>query len=380
MNVANSVVPMNTDEREVVRLHLTNIVGLGAVRLMQSLLPSLVTQYRYRIGEVYLPASGGLSNFSLFENETVQSYYKRYLPNAISRLLECTLFGSKFDGATPLLVFGDIPIKCKSNQTVFVQTTLLIRGSKTGRQLGAIKYWVARWLFRRNMQYASKFIVQTEAMKSSLGESYPEIKGLIHVVGQPAPDWLITSQLKRTKFHDSPEPGLKFFYPAAAYPHKNHRILNQIDQSASWPISELILTIPANLNPNPAIPWIRCVDTLEPVAVLDAYQTADALLFLSLSESFGFPLVEAMWIGLPIICPDLPYARILCGEQAIYFDPDNVVSLYAAVVDLNKRRNSGWWPNWERQLALIPKDWDTVAEAMIDVACNSKFKKTDEKG
>ena len=380
MNVANSVVPMSADEREVVRLHLTNIVGLGAVRLLQSLLPSLVTQYKYRIGEVYLPASGGLSNFSLFENETVQSYYKRYLPNAISRLLECTLFGSKFDGVTPLLVFGDIPIKCKSNQTVFVQTPLLIRGSITGRQLGAIKYWIARWLFRRNMQYASKFIVQTEAMKSSLSESYPEIKELIHVVGQPAPDWLITSQLTRTKFHDNPETGLKFFYPAAAYPHKNHRILKQIDQSAPWPISELILTIPANLNPNPAIPWIRCVDKLEPDAVLEAYQTADALLFLSLSESFGFPLVEAMWIGLPIICPDLPYARTLCGEQAIYFDPKNVVSLHAAVVELNKRRDSGWWPDWKRQLAFIPKDWNTVAEAMIGVACDSKFEMTDEEG
>jgi len=83
---------------------------------------------------------------------------------------------------------------------------------------------------------------------------------------------------------------------------------------------------------------------------------------------------------LPIICPDLPYARILCGEQAIYFDPENVVSLYAAVLDLNKRRNSGWWPDWKEQLAFIPEDWDTVAEAMMDVACDSQCKKTDEKG
>jgi glycosyltransferase involved in cell wall biosynthesis len=128
------------------------------------------------------------------------------------------------------------------------------------------------------------------------------------------------------------------------------------------------------------LPWIRCVDKLEPDAVLDACQTADALLFLSLSESFGFPLVEAMWIGLPIIYPDLPYARTLCGERAIYFDPKTVVSLHATVGELNKRRNSGWWPDWERQLAFIPKDWNTVAEAMFDVACDSKFEMTDEEG
>ena len=156
---------MHSDKRKTIRLHFTNVVGLGAVRLLQSLLPSLLIQRKYRLEEVYLPARGELVNYAQFEQGTVLTRYKRYLPNLISRLLECTLFGSKFDGVTPLLVFGDIPIRCKSKQTVFVQTPLLVVGSKTGRQLGAIKYWVARWLFRRNMRYASNFIVQTEAMK-----------------------------------------------------------------------------------------------------------------------------------------------------------------------------------------------------------------------
>lgn len=370
MSANKDVMTRRAVERKPVRLHLTNIIGLGAVRLLQSLLPSLVIQPNYKIEEVYLPASGEISNFTLFEDETVRSYYKRYLPNAISRFLECTLFGRRFDGDTPLLVFGDIPIKCKSKQTLFVQSSLMTRRASTGRQLGAVKYWIARWLFKRNMGYVSDFIVQTEAMKSLLTESYPLIRDCIHVIAQPAPNWLIKSQLKRTKFYSSPDIGLRLFYPAAYYPHKNHQLLSEIDQLKSWPVSEVTLTIPDNLNPNRVIPWIRCVDKLEPDAVLHAYETADALLFLSLSESFGFPLVEAMWLGLPIICPDLPYARTLCGEQAIYFDPNNVISLHAAIVELNKRRNSGWWPDWEEQLAAIPKDWDTVAGMMMDLACN----------
>lgn len=363
-----SSVPRRTDGRKAIRLHLTNIVGLGAVRLLQSLLPSLVAQYNYKLEEVYLPTIGELSNFTQFEHGTLLTHYKRYLPNSISRLLECTLLGSKFDGATPLLVFGDIPIRCKSKQTVFVQSTLLVRGSSTGRQLGAVKYWIARWLFRRNMRYVSNFIVQTEAMKLSLIESYPEIRGRIHIIAQPAPSWLIQSQLKRTQFHNAPELGLRLFYPAASYPHKNHRILSEIVQSETWPVSELTLTIPESLNPNPAISWIRCVNKLEPDAVINAYRTADALLFLSLSESFGFPLVEAMWIGLPVICPDLPYARALCGEQAIYFDPHNVFSLHTAIVELTKRRDSGWWPDWSTNLEKIPLDWQEVADAMLQLA------------
>lgn len=361
-------VPDPVDNRKAVRLHLTNIVGLGAVSLLQSLLPSLVTQPNYRLEEVYLPAGGELSNFRLFEYETVLTYYKRYLPNSVSRLLECTLLGGKFDGVTPLLVFGDIPIKCKSKQTVFVQNILLVRGASTGRQLGAVKYLIARWLFQLNMKYVSSFIVQTEAMESSLIDSYPETRGRIHVIAQPAPTWLLGSQLKRTKFQNGTELGLRLFYPAASYPHKNHRILSEISKSTSWPISELILTIPESLNPNPFASWIRCVDKLQPHAVLDVYRTADALLFLSLSESFGFPLVEAMWIGLPIICPDLPYARTLCGEQAIYFDPHDVDSLHTAINELSSRRDSCWWPDWSTNLEKIPQDWDEVADAMLRVA------------
>jgi hypothetical protein len=357
-------------ERLPVRLHLTNIIGLGAVRLLQSLLPALASSLKYSLKEVYLPTSGEIANFTQFEHTTIITNYVRYLPKSISRLFECALRENFFDGKSPLLVFGDIPIKCRSKQTVFVQTPLLIRGANTGSQLGAVKYMIARWLFCRNIRYVSNFIVQTETMKLALINTYPEINGRIHVIAQPPPSWLIRAQLKRTHFHSSKEIGLRLFYPAATYPHKNHRLLNKINLSASWAISELTLTIPENLNPNPSVSWIRCVDKLQPETVVEVYRTTDALLFLSLSESFGFPLVEAMWIGLPIICPDLPYARTLCGEQAIYFDPHNVDSMQAAVAELIKRRDLGWWPDWSINLEKIPRDWDEVADAMLRIAAS----------
>ena len=75
-----------------------------------------------------------------------------------------------------------------------------------------------------------------------------------------------------------------------------------------------------------------------------------------------------MWIGLPIVCPDLGYARNLCGDQAIYFNPRSVSSLHLAVDELNHRLRSGWWPNWSVQLAGVPEDWVSVASSMIKVA------------
>ncbi|MGZ8160715.1 MAG: glycosyltransferase [Methylobacter sp.] len=357
-------------ERKAVRLHLTNIAGLGAVQLLQSLLPNFERLPDYKLDAVYLPSRGELADYEASGPETKLIRYKRYLPNSISRLLECTLFGSKFDGATPLLVLGDIPVRSKTKQTVFVQTPLLTHSASTGRQLGAIKYWIARWLFQLNIGYVSAFIVQTEAMKAALIDTYPTITGRVHVIAQPVPNWLLESRLKRAQRNIRAGSGLRLFYPAATYPHKNHQLLSaiQADQANAWPVSELLLTIPESLNPNPAIPWIHCVDRLAPDAVVNAYQTTDALLFLSLSESFGFPLLEAMWIGLPIICPDLPYARTLCGNQAIYFDPEDVNSLQAAAADLNARLGSGWWPEWSENLKTIPQNWQEVAAAMLSLA------------
>lgn len=360
---------MKIEDKKEVRLHLTNIAGLGAIRLVESLLPSLLQSPNYKVEEIYLPSHDKFSRFLELHNRQKLIPYKRFLPNSISRVLECTIFGSKFNGPTPLLVLGDLPIRCEAKQTVFIQSSLLTHNSSTGSTLGAIKYKIAKWLFRQNMKYASAFIVQTEVMKSALIETYPEIKDRVHVIAQPVPTWLSTSKLKRRSPRTQEASGLRLFYPAASYPHKNHRLLSEIkiDQINSWPIADLILTISKNQNPNPAISWIKCVDQLAPEEVVKAYENADTLLFLSNSESFGFPLIEAMWVGLPIICPDLAYARVLCGDQAIYFNPDQIDSLHAAIIELSKRLKSGWWPNWSQALSKIPKDWEEVANAMLGV-------------
>jgi glycosyltransferase involved in cell wall biosynthesis len=53
------------------------------------------------------------------------------------------------------------------------------------------------------------------------------------------------------------------------------------------------------------------------------YRAADVFLFSSLCESFGFPLLEAMGCGLPIAASDIAVNRELCGNAALYFDPDD---------------------------------------------------------
>jgi glycosyltransferase involved in cell wall biosynthesis len=50
-------------------------------------------------------------------------------------------------------------------------------------------------------------------------------------------------------------------------------------------------------------------------------QHAEALLFPSLIEGYGLPLVEALAAGVPVVASDLPAFRELAGDAPLYVDP-----------------------------------------------------------
>ncbi len=53
------------------------------------------------------------------------------------------------------------------------------------------------------------------------------------------------------------------------------------------------------------------------------YQLADALLFPSVQEGFGIPILEAGIAGIPIFCSDLPVFRESGQSDLIVFDPEH---------------------------------------------------------
>lgn len=357
------------NENRSFRLHITNIGGLGATRLLESLIPSLVSSDTFKLEHVYVSENTAFVDTKILGSTTGVTFYKRFLPRIISRFLECTVFGRSFDGETPLLVLGDIPLRCKGEQVVFLQNKLLLDNSNFGSILVRIRLYISRALFKRNLGYVNSFIVQTEIMRDQLIEIYPSFKERVFIIPQPVPQWLIESHLHRKENNYDEKMGLKLFYPAAFYPHKNHSLLSKISNFEEWPVKDITLTIPDSSNPLRDSSWLKCKGTLNPEMVLQEYDSTNALLFLSWTESYGFPLVEAMWIGLPIICPDLPYARNLCKEQAIYFDPGSTSSLHLAVNELEDRLKQRWWPDWDEPLSLIPLDWGSVAEKMSEICC-----------
>ena len=354
---------------KTIRIHFTNVMGAGAIQLLESLLPALVASKKVKIAKVYLPEGGVLSKFSAFSSSTTVLKYKRYLPNAISRFLECTFLSRKFNEPSPLLVLGDLPLRISSPQILFVQNSHLIKLSRINWHPGALKFAIARFIFRFNIKRVSAFVVQTDTMRDELATSYPSISNRIHVIRHPVPQWVLTNNVKWQNLDRELKRNLRLFYPAAGYPHKNHNLLSKIDASNSedWSIERFTLTIDQASNPAPQISWVDCVGFLSPAEMINTYKGADALVFLSKKESLGFPLLEAMHLGMPIVCPDLPYARALCGDHAIYFDPNSVESLRLALIKLKRLFAENWSPDWSGQLSEIPKTWESFSSKLLNV-------------
>jgi len=70
---------------------------------------------------------------------------------------------------------------------------------------------------------------------------------------------------------------------------------------------------------------------LDPTTLRIAYASSNALIYPSLSEGFGRPNLEAQFAGIPVTCSDIPVFREVCGDNAIYFDPNDVCAIASSI-------------------------------------------------
>ena len=146
-----------------------------------------------------------------------------------------------------------------------------------------------------------------------------------------------------------------FIYPANFWPHKNHdRLLTAFDTATRSGLSESIKLVctgapgsrqtdPRDLAKSHGLDGRICFPGYLPdseLATLMAHATG--LIFPSLYEGFGLPIIEAMAVGVPVACSHGTALPKIAGNAAVLFDPTSTPQIAAAMLSLaqdEKMRN-----------------------------------------
>jgi glycosyltransferase involved in cell wall biosynthesis len=95
---------------------------------------------------------------------------------------------------------------------------------------------------------------------------------------------------------------------------------------------------------------------------------AEALVFPSLYEGFGLPILESMAVGTPVICSDIASLPEVCGDCALYFDPHNDDSLVSSIQKYSEmdhfQRESMRRRGFDRARSF---NWDITANQTVDI-------------
>ncbi len=78
--------------------------------------------------------------------------------------------------------------------------------------------------------------------------------------------------------------------------------------------------------------WIKITGYLGQEDVRCVYRLAEALVFPSLAEGFGFPLLESMASGVPVIASSAPAIPEVCQDAAVYFRPDSAEEMAEKII------------------------------------------------
>lgn len=272
---------------------------------------------------------------------------KYVFPTIFSRLMSELWLKFNTTKGDIVFCFGNLPpiFSLSAKVVVFVQNRYLVDDvSLNAFSINTkLKLQLERFLFNRNIKKVDEYIVQTQTMKRLLQEKL-KCDSLKSIPIKVLPFFTCEANYKK---HDNSQietkvESISFVYVASGEPHKNHKVLIEawklLANDGLYPSLNLTLDIS---NFSELCSWIdQQVKThhlqienkgnLTQDQVALAYKNASALIYPSILESFGLPLVEARQVGLPVLASELDYVRDLLDPDQT-FDPNSPISIARAV-------------------------------------------------
>ena len=221
--------------------------------------------------------------------------------------------------------------RCNVPQTVYVQNALPFTDHKFSlsneRYLWIYKNIIGR-LTKKSLKKADKIIVQTFWMRDAVSRKCKVPKDIIVVEK-------VNSSFNKPSSSRT-DVGCCFFYPASCLKYKNHElIINACKELMKDSITDyrIVLTITENENKLASqicktikdykLP-IECVGRLNRDN-METYYNKSVLIFPSVLETVGLPLIEAKTFNAYILVADCEYARESIGNYSnvSFFNPED---------------------------------------------------------
>jgi glycosyltransferase involved in cell wall biosynthesis len=245
-----------------------------------------------------------------------------------------------------VICFGSLPplFLARGKIFIFVQNKLVVdKSSLSSFPIKTkISIQIQRILFNLLLKRNHHLLVQSQTMHELMVTHQSDIElTRIHLLP------LVPSALIPKRFDVAKDVGIdinekKFIYIASGDAHKNHlRLLKAWELLAKdgfYPKLLLTLNDKKDIGLLGEINEMRLrfpvkidnLGVLDHEQVMVAYKSADALIFPSLTESFGLPLLEASNANLPIIASESDFVRDLVVPVQS-FDPYSITSITRAI-------------------------------------------------
>lgn len=185
------------------------------------------------------------------------------------------------------------------------------------------KMAIIGWLARRSCLRASQVIVQTPTMLDLVVDRYGVARSRVVSI-LPSPPELPSQDPTSPRVDKMRKvlPGNRVLYVGNTAEYKNvtTAVTGMSKVRTSCPLATLFGTW-AEPSPWMNTPGVIGLGFLDGPSLVQAYSLASLLVMPSLVETVGFPMLEAMDHGVPVLAADRAYAHDVCGDAALFFDP-----------------------------------------------------------
>jgi len=218
--------------------------------------------------------------------------------------------------------------------------------------LSQIKEFLRKIIFKLTLYDTDMLVCQTNHMKELyLKTNFKKVK--VTIIPNPLSKSLTKKTNKIITNNNT------FLYPSRYYKHKNHEfIINFVKDNFEFCEQnqiKFILTIAGDeMDGYNKSKFIDYIGEISQTDLNHLYDDVLGIVFPSNLETFGNGLIEGAYKNLPIVVPDLPYAKTILKEQGYYYFQNDFKSFQNQLSQIIKSRDQ---PKYQIKFLVGTEDW-----------------------